>query len=214
MSTTVTYPPMPAPGQVVLQGVSWELYEKLLSEVGDGNLRLTYSNGSLEIMSPLPKHERTKKLIGGLIEMIALERNLPMARLGSTTFKRADLDRGLEPDECYYIRNEARVRNKDRIDPAQDPPPDLVVEVDITHRSVARLAIYAALGVPEVWRFDGERLTGLHLEPDGQYHPIETSAAFPFLHIVELERFLAMLTTTDETSIMRAFRDWVRQAIG
>jgi Uma2 family endonuclease len=213
MVSTVAPPVRPACPQVqylALHDVSWGLYEHLLEEVGDRPIRITYDNGSMEIMSPLPEHERGKKIIGGLIELIALELNIPMCRLGSTTFKRKDLGKGLEPDECYYLRHEAQVRGKNRLDLPQDPPPDLVVEIDISYRAVDRERIYAALGVPEVWRYDGLRLTGLHLGPDGRYQAIEKSVAFPFLRIADLAPFLKMTAETDETSVMRAFRDWVR----
>src|SRR5215216_7161905 len=153
------------PQHVLLQGISWEVYEALLRELGDQNLRLTYDSGELEIMSPIPEHESWKKLFARMIEIISLEMNIPMWPLGSTTFKQKNLKKGLEPDEGYYVANEAAVRWKKRLDLRRDPPPDLVVEIDITHRAVDREIIYAALGVPEIWRFDGRRLTCLHLRP-------------------------------------------------
>ena len=133
--------------------------------MGDQNRRLTYDSGELEIMSPLPEHEDWKKAIGGLVEILTLELDIPMRRLGSTTFRQKALQKGLEPDECYYIANEAAVRGKRRFDLRRDPPPDLVVEIDITHRAIDREKIYAAMGVPEIWRFDGRRLACLHLGP-------------------------------------------------
>jgi len=199
-----------APDHIVLYDVSWELYEKLLEEVGEQRVFITYSDGSLEIMSPLPAHERWKTILGGCIEILSLELNIPMARLGSTTFRRKKLAKGLEPDECYYIQHERQIRGKDRIDLRRDPPPDLVVEIEITRRAVAREPIYAALGVPELWRFDGLELTASMLGSDGRYQPVERSVAFPFLRMSDLERFLKMLPATDETSMVRAFRDWVK----
>jgi Uma2 family endonuclease len=133
-----------------------------------------------------------------------------MSRLGSTTFRRRELRKGLEPDECYYIQHEEQIRNREEIDLTRDPPPDLVIEIDITHRAIGREAIYAGLGVPEVWRYDGLRLIALRLGPDGKYLPIETSAAFPFLRVAELEPFLKMISAAGRTKTMRAFRDWVR----
>jgi Uma2 family endonuclease len=132
-----------------------------------------------------------------------------MARLGSSTWRRHDLWKGLESDECYYIQNEARVRGKDEIDLTVDPPPDLAIEIQITHQAVDRLALYAGLGVPEVWHFRRERVRALKLE-GGAYVPTEFSLAFPSLRPAELERFLAMRHSTDETSLVLAFQQWSR----
>src|SRR4051812_41168123 len=166
---------------IVLTDVSWELYQQLLREIGDRPIRITYDRGSMEIISPLPKHERWKTRIGRLIELMAVELQISMETLGSRTFRRKAKKVGLEPDECYYVQHAAKVRNKDRLNLKVDPPPDLVVELDITHRSIAREPIYAKLGVPELWRYDGKRLTVLELKPDGKYHERDTSLAFPFL---------------------------------
>ena len=133
---------------IVLHDVSWELYESLLREIGDQHVLVTYDNGSMEIMSPLPEHEIWKGIIGRMIEALTEELNIPIASLGSTTFRRRDLAKGLEPDECYYIQHEAQVRNKKRLNLRSDPPPDLVIEIDISHRDLDRESIYAAMGVP------------------------------------------------------------------
>jgi Uma2 family endonuclease len=194
----------------VLENASWEIYEKLLREVGNRPIRLTYDEGRLEIMSPLPEHERPKKIIGRMIEMLAFELDVSMISLGSTTFSRKDKAKGLEPDECYYFKNEQRMRGRKRLDMKKDPPPDLVVEIDITSRSIGRDPIYAALGVPEVWRYDGRRLQCLHLQ-SGEYHVRKHSLAFPFLEPAQLQRFLDMLPQHDETSIIKAFVAWVRK---
>jgi len=138
-----------------------------------------------------------------------MERGIPIGSLGSTTFRRKDLAKGLEPDECYYIQHESAVRGKKRIELPADPPPDLAVEIDITHREIDRESIYAALGVPEIWVFDGQRLSAIVLS-EGKYRASETSAAFAFLQVADLERFIGMVEKTDETTVMRAFRDWIR----
>src|SRR5688572_20181416 len=189
---SATPPPPPAdrssPG-VLLRGINWGLYDALVQAVGDQNIRMTYDRGALEIMPPLPIHERWSNVIGRLLESLTVELNIPMEGLGRTTFRREDLERGLEPDECYYVEHAAHVRDKDTLDLTVDPPPDLVVEVDITSRSIPKLPIYAALGVPEVWRFDHQALTCLHLGPDGEYHPSPTSRAFPALRPADLLPF-------------------------
>ena len=155
--------------QVVLQTVSWPTYQALIHDLeSEPGKRLTYDQGTLEIMVPLPPHEAYKRLLGRLVEVTTEETATEIRSLGSTTWSRADLQKGLEADECYYIQNEQAIRGKDRIDLTVDPPPDLAIEVDNTSSSINRMAIYAALGVPEVWRFDGETLTICRLI-NGQY---------------------------------------------
>jgi Uma2 family endonuclease len=193
-----------------LEGVSWELYEHLLKVVGNRPLRLTYDNGELEIMSPLPEHEAGKKLLGRMAETLGFELNWPMRSYGSTTFRRKDRAKGLEPDECYYFRNESRMRGKKRWIAKRDPPPDLVIEIDITSRSVAREPIYAALGVPEIWRYERRSVKCLHLV-GGNYVERRNSLVFPFLQPAELKRFVDMLAKHDETTIMHSFVKWVRK---
>jgi len=201
-------PAIQKPGAVVLWNTSWTFYQQLLKEIGDQNVRVTYSNGVMEIMSPLPIHEKMKKMIGRMIELIALELDIPMASLGSTTYSDESLDKGLEPDECYYFENELLIRGKDRIDLTIDPPPDLAVEVDISYRAIKRESIYAAMGVPELWRFDGEHLDCLILR-DGAYEVSEWSQSLPMIRVRDLEAFIARLNTEGETSVARSFRQWV-----
>ena len=143
--------PAPALDGIVLEGVSWETYERLRDELDDQGQRvyITYDQGRMVLMSPRPEHERWKKLIARLLEMMTLELNIPIASLGSTTWRRRELDKGLEPDECYYVQSEPHVRRKLDID-RRDPPPDLVIEVEFTHHPADRHAIYAALGIREV----------------------------------------------------------------
>jgi Uma2 family endonuclease len=186
------------------------LYEHLLKEVGDRPLRLTYDNGELEIMSPLPEHEEPKGLLSWMVKTLAVETGASVKSLGSTTFRRKDKGRGLEPDECFFFRDEARMRGKKRWNPKTDPPPELVIEIDITSRSVRREPIYAALVVPEIWRYNGERTECLELH-DGAYRPRKYSLAFPFLQPAELTKFIDMLPKHGETTIMRKFVAWVRK---
>jgi Uma2 family endonuclease len=200
-------------GAVVLYDVDWDLYERLLAVVGNRPVRLTYDSGRLEIMSPLPDHERWKKRIGRLVEALSEELGMEIVSLGSTTFRDRKLNAGLEPDECYYIQNEAAVRNIGRIDLQRDPAPDLVVEVDLTHRAADRSRIYAAMGVPEMWRYHRDELEALGLGHDGQYHRIEQSLAFPSLKVEDLQRFVTMSADRGETSALRAFREWVRTTL-
>jgi Uma2 family endonuclease len=141
-------------------------------------------------MAPLSEHEIWKRAIGRFIEQICLERGIPFRAIGSTTVRREDRQAGLESDEAFYIQRASSVVGKMQLDFAVDPPPDLAVEIDTTRRSVARQPVYADLGVPELWRFDGQRLTLLELTPTGAYEERERSIAFPFLPMDEFRRFL------------------------
>ena len=154
---------------LVLNDVSWEAYERLLEVFGDRRLRHSYDDGTLEIMSPLKRHDRAKKLIARLIEMAAYELDIEIQGIGSTTLRRSERRQGLEPDECYYVDHEAEVRCKPDYVPGRDPPPDLAVEVDVTSSSLDRMHIYANLGVPEVWRFQDGQLTFWRLGGSGRY---------------------------------------------
>ncbi|MBI3269716.1 MAG: Uma2 family endonuclease [Planctomycetes bacterium] len=196
---------------VVLHDVSWRLYESLLREVGDRPVRLTYDRGELEIMSPSPTHEQTKKFLGRFIEILTLELDIPILSGGSTTFRRRDLKRGLEPDECYYIQNAGRIKPHAKVDLVNDPPPDLAVEVDVRNRSVDRQGIYAALGVPELWRWTGRRVVFARLTKARGYEAIASSLAFPFLSSDTVQRFLDRASDLNETALVRSFRDWVRK---
>jgi Uma2 family endonuclease len=194
-----------------LEGVSWELYEHLLKVVGNRPLRLTYDNGELEIMSPLPQHERAKGTIGRFVSDILIELDLPHEALGSTTFRRQMKKAGLEPDECFYIQNQPRIAGKKRINLDRDPPPDLAIEIDVTSRSIPRLPIYAALGVPELWRYDGKKLQSLWLER-GEYRESDHSRAIPHLRVADLLRFVRIAEQKgDQTAALKAFRTWLRR---
>src|SRR5665213_181150 len=210
MTRTLSHPPTLSFDDVqhfVMEDASWDLYEKLLRDIGDRPIRVTYDDGMMEIMSPWPEHEQPKKVIGRMIEMLAFEMNKPMASLGSTTFRRKEKAKGLEPDECYYFKDEAKMRGRKRLDLKKDAPPELVVEIDVTSRSIPREPIYAALGVPEIWRFDGVRLQCLHLN-GGKYAVRKMSLAFPFLEPAQLQQFIERLGQQDETSIIKAFVAW------
>jgi Uma2 family endonuclease len=148
----------------ILPGIHWDTYQNLVRDLeSQPGMRLTYDDGILEILMPLPPHETFKKLLGRFVEVTTEEIGIEIRSLGSTTWTREDLRKGLEADGCYYIQNELAVRGKDAIDLTIDPPPDLAIEVDSTSSSMNRMGIYAALGVPEVWRFEREILTILNL---------------------------------------------------
>jgi Uma2 family endonuclease len=200
----------PSKERVVLHDISWECYEHLLKDLADrSGPRLTYDKGVLEIMSPLPEHERPNRAIAQVVSVVAEEWDIELEDLGSTTFRREDLARGFEPDSCFYIQHADQIRGKNRIDLTTDPPPDLVIEIDITSPSFPKLPIYAQLGVPEVWRYDGNRLSVLRLE-GGEYREVEESLALPGLTSSVLTRFLEDNKTLRRTEWLRAVREWLR----
>ncbi|MEG3955435.1 Uma2 family endonuclease [Microcoleus sp. herbarium2] len=209
---TATLIPSQSSG-ILLTNISWKTYESLLNELTQQRgIRLTYDRGNLEIMTPLAPHEKYKKILGRFVESVSDELNVEICSLGSLTCRREDLARGLEPDQCYYIQNEDVVWDKEQIDLNQDPPPDLVVEIDVTSSSIDRLSLYASLGVPEVWRYDGNRLIIYQLEAQ-EYTERDVSPTFPFLSQFEMLRFLELRRTTKENALIRLFREWVRSQI-
>jgi Uma2 family endonuclease len=195
---------------LVIDDVSWDFYEQVLNEICNRAIRATYSRGSIEIMPPLPEHELPKKAVGRLIETLTPELRIAMTPYGSTTFRREDRTAGLEPDECYYLQNAGRVRGMKRFDPSVHPAPDLAVEIDITSRSIPRQPVYAELGVPELWKFNGRELLVLKLHPDGKYRPVPQSTAFPFLPLDGFARFVHRMLDEEQTAVLCEFRDWVR----
>lgn len=196
---------------VLLDHVSWKAYEALAESWADLPRRMTYDRGRLEIMSPLPIHERCGGIIGRLIEMYTFERDVPCHLGGSTTFKLAEKKRGLEPDRCYWIQNAPRMRGRDEYDPESDPPPDLAVEVDITSSSLPRMSIYADLGVPEIWRYKNGVVTIHLLRETGDFEESDVGLAVPALTPEVVTRFLNLRSELDDTDLLKAFVRWVRE---
>ncbi len=196
--------------EVVLPNVSWETYEKLLEDLASCSVpHLTYDRGRLEIMSPTHSHERFNRTLNLVVEIVAAELDVRLDVLGSSTFKRKDLKRGFEPDSCFYVTSAKRIRGKKKLDLAVDPPPDLVIEIDITTSSIPKMPIFASFGVPEVWQYDGRSLRMWKLQDD-EYTRIESSLAFPILTPGVLEDFLAKSGKwEDRPRLFRFIRDWV-----
>ena len=197
--------------KVILHGISWDTYERLLADHGDRAVpRFAYDRGVLEAMSPSVEHEGLARTIAMIVSIVAEEVEVDVFDAGSTTFKREDLERGFEPDGCFYIQHAGRIRSKRRIDLTTDPPPDLVIEVDITSPSLNKLPIYASIGVAEVWRHDGERLSIFRLE-GANYVATEASRVLPPLDADVLSELAAVSWAQERTVWMRAVRDWVRR---
>jgi Uma2 family endonuclease len=204
---------LPAEQRIVISSVDWDTYVTFSDRLGERNIRVNYDGVNLELMTTSLEHERAKKLLARLLEALTEEMDIALISGGSLTCRRQNLDRGFEPDECYWIAHQAQMRGRDQLDLDSDPPPDLMLEVEISRSFVDRLAIAARLGVPEVWRWNGQTMRIMLLGSDGQYAESERSRAFSFLPIAELVRFLQMGAAMDETQLLRAFRVWVREQI-
>ncbi len=199
------------PGQrVILQDVTWQEFEAILEELGEHRAtRLAYGKGTLEIRTSLPTPEKAKVILGDLVKILLEELRLDCECFGSTTFKRQDMAQGIEPDDSFYIQNQARMIGKERIDLTIDPPPDLAIEVDVTSRT--QLSAYEALGVPELWRYEHHRLQ-ISVLQDGKYVESDFSPTFPKLPIIEIiSQYVEQSRTLGRSSALRAFRQWVRE---
>jgi Uma2 family endonuclease len=211
--TTVSTLPRLAEQRTLLHHVSWQLFENLLTELGDNRAcRLTYDQGDLEIMAPSSTHEHANRVIERLIIVMVEELGLEVKSVGSLTCKREELKRGAEPDSCYYIQHEAFARNKDSVDLNKDPPPDLVVEIEYTSSALPKLPLYASLRVPELWRYDGHHLLIYQLVA-GQYVPCPISPTFAPIKVTDIPRFLRKSQQVGEIKMTRAFRGWVRKQL-
>lgn len=197
--------------RIVLSGISWEVYEQLRENEENWHVRMAYDNGRLELMSPSPDHEGITKLIARMIETFLEETGVSHRSLRSTTWKRRELGKGCEGDECYYILNHHRVRQRRKVDLTVDPPPDLVIETEVSHSALSKLGIYSALGVPEIWRWRKTGLTAYSLGPDGKYTEREFSLNLPKLRVKDLEPFVDFERAADELIWIRDFRNWVRE---
>lgn len=173
------------PGQrLLIRGVKWREFESILRELGDTRVsRIAYSQETLEIRMPLPKHERAKSMIGDVVKVILEELDIDCECFGSTTFKRQEMNYGIEPDECFYIQNHRQMIGKDRLDLSVDPPPDLAIEVDITSKT--QMEAYVSLKVPELWIY-GDTGLKLYVLQSSEYQSVSLSPTFSGLPIIAL----------------------------
>ena len=188
MTTVAT----PVTHRMILCGISWHTYQRLAADLGEQPVRLAYDQGTLEIMTPSFEHARLNRLLADIIQAMAFGKDLPIEPAGSTDFNREDVERGFQPDSCFYLGDNVRaIQGKKRLDVSIDPPPDLVVEVDVTNRSLNKLPLYATIGVPEVWRFDSAHVILYRLSGE-TYQEVNTSVvlegvtADDVLHFVQL----------------------------
>ena len=201
------------PGQrVLLRDVTWQELETILEDLGEHRAaRIAYDRGILEIMAPLPEHEYDKEIISDLVKALLEELDIEFRCLGSTTFKNQAMAQGIEPDQCFYIKNESKIRGKKRLDLTVDPPPDLALEIDITSRTHPN--IYEALKVPELWRFNKGNLQ-INVLRDGYYIESPQSLNFPLFPLIEtIPQYLEQSRTAGRNATLKAFRLWVQKQI-
>lgn len=203
---------------LLIPGVTWDDYGKF-QELFDRRrgFRLAYDRGALEIMSPSLAHDDDSRFLGDLVRAATMVLGLPARRGGSTTLRSELVRRGIEPDDCFWIENAPRMAGRRELDLAIDPPPDLGIEVDVASSSLDRFAIYAALGVRELWRLESGRLkepvrlTFHVLQPDGTYAASPASLAFPMIRPEDLLEFvLAARDAVNQNAVIEAFQEWLR----
>ncbi|MEL6461988.1 MAG: Uma2 family endonuclease [Cyanobacteria bacterium J06621_15] len=198
--------------RVALDNITWQGYEQILNALGENRAaRVHYYQGILEIMTPLEAHESSSENIGILIHILTEELNLNIKSLASTTLKITEIKTGAEPDKCYYIKNEPAVRGK-TVDLNQDPPPDLVLEVDITHTDINKNQLYQDMKVPEFWRYNGKKLI-IYLLEKGKYQESEKSLIFPLLTKAIIYEFISQCRTNGETQAKREFRIKIQELL-
>lgn len=210
-------PPATGEQRILIPRISWDAYVAFDDELARQqirSIRLTYDRGSMEIMTIGAPHEWYKTMLAKLVEILVYELDIDIRSGGSMTFRRKDLDRGLEPDECWWIAHEAVMRERGDFDPHDDPPPDLAIEIEISNPLLDKLSVYANLAVPEIWRFDGRQLRFWECRNDNSYRQIESSLAFPFLRPEHLLPYLQFDDASSETSRLHRFAAWLRENHG
>jgi Uma2 family endonuclease len=197
---------------VVFHDVTWNDYEDMLRLVGERPIRVTYDRGTMEVFMPSLGHEGDSYLLGRMVDTLTEEFEIPVEGGGTTTHKREDLDKGAEPDQCYWLREKAElIRGKRELNLTVDPAPDLVIEVDVTRGSLDRLKVFSALGVPEVWRSDARTLQFFHRQNRGAYRARRYSRNFPTVPVDLVSRFLERGRASDKTGWIRSFRNYIRE---
>ena len=199
---------------IVLHKVSWQTYSRLLEDLADQtSIRVAFDNGEMEITSPTAEHEELNRTVARFLEAVAAALDLDIRSLGSTTFKRKDVTRGFEPDSCFYLQNAAAIKGKTRLDLNIDPPPDLVIEIDITSGSLNKLPIYAALGVPEIWRYREGKVDILLLKGTS-YLDAEFSSTLPLVSAKDVLYFIELSRTERHAVWMKAVHEWITTKAG
>jgi len=220
MSAVLEMEPIVSPAKVsgaapleqhLLIRADWDGYQRFLAARGEDYpaLKISYNRGVLELMTVSMEHERFKKLLARLVELLSFALDWEITCCGQMTINRADLDRGFEPDECYYIQNGTKMKGVRKLDLDRDPPPDLAIEIEVSRSLSNRIDIYGAIKIPEIWRYDGETLTVQLLQPDGAYQETSTSLAFPKLDLEIVRSVLSEARADSENRALRRFHSWI-----
>lgn len=201
---------LPPDSTVVLRDVSWEEYEELLDAVGEASgLRISYDEGRLQIVTLSTTREMYADLVKLLVGLLSVRFRTKVLFFGSATMKQSRRRKGAEPDGCFYVQTAELVEKKKVIDFEHDPPPDIVVEIDLHHESLSKFPIYVALGVPEIWRYDEKELAIYHLHND-RYDLAESSRSLPLLNGRTLTEFLNRSQLESQYEVLIAFEVWLR----
>ncbi|HEY6334082.1 MAG TPA: Uma2 family endonuclease [Blastocatellia bacterium] len=205
---------LPAGTVVRFTDVSWDQYEDLLQDAGeDGRFRISFDRRALEVRTLSTEHGRFERFFERFVTIVGLRLGVDIISAGSATMRSRRKQKGIEPDACFYVQNAALIGSRLNLDFDTDPPPDIAVEVDISHDSMKKLDIYAALGIPEVWRFDGSRLCIFLLSGD-QYVESAASPALPILTSQVLTGALAQMRSQGQTAALKAFDEWLKATKG
>ena len=200
---------LPADSSLELRHVPWDEYEALLEAVGEAkHLSISYDDGNLQIRTLSSEHENYQSIIDHLLVIVSLRRRIRILCFASSTIKAEEKGKGFEPDLCYYVQTAAVIGNKKHLDFGSDPPPDIVVKVDISDDSRSKFPIFAKFEIPEVWRYDGTALTMYELE-QGRYIEISASRSLPLLTAALLGEFLDRSKREDQYETMLAFDEWL-----
>jgi Uma2 family endonuclease len=195
---------------VILHNVSWDTYERLLADDSERTVpRIAYDRGVMELVTPSMPHDEDADTIAALVRIVTAQLGIPFRSAGGTTFRRADLARGFEADASFYIQNEERIRGKRQVDLTVDPPPDIVLEMEMSRSAFDKLPLFAGMGIPEVWRCDGQRVVILIRDGD-DYREAPRSAAVPVLTGEVLTRFLALSRTELSPAWFRTVSAWAQ----
>jgi Uma2 family endonuclease len=208
---------LPEDASLTFHDVSWDEYEELLEQVGEApGLRLSYDNGSLRVMTISAEHEKYTEFISSLVGIIRIRLRINILGFGSATMRKRKVRKGKEPDACFYVQTAPLIGNRIQLDFETDPPPDVAVEIDVHHDSRPSFPIYAALGVSEIWRYDGQAMTIYHLaeEVSKSEKPLyvwqETSAALPMLTAQVLTEMVERMRKDGELNALLAFDEWLQ----
>jgi Uma2 family endonuclease len=205
---------LPENASVTFQDVSWDEYEELLEQVGEApGLRISYDNGSVQVMTISAEHEKYSEFISSLVGIIRLRLRINILGFGSATMRKRKFRKGKEPDACFYVQTAPLIGIRIQLDFETDPPPDVAVEIDVHHDSRSSFPIYAALGVPEIWRYDGQAMTIYHLSEasdEQQYVARDTSAALPMLSATLLTEMIERMRSDGELNALLAFDEWLQ----